>query len=179
MLPRHYGIGLLPSYSVSLPSARFFRQEECPSTSSIIRRGVVTDWFEESLSARLIPAQRPTGFPSPGAGQPQLEINLHSILVPRPVSSFLFRVVSSAMEPSFQAGTVVVVDRAIYLQPGWVIICAVEGRFLIRRYLTESNGQRWLVASNLSFAPILLSEEIEHLFCGVVTWSLTPHYRVP
>ena len=60
--------------------------------------------------------QLPTGFASKPAEGAEIALNLHDYLSPRPLSTFYFQTVGEE-HPHIPAGSILVVDRALGLDP--------------------------------------------------------------
>ncbi len=121
---------------------------------------------------------RTTGFPSPAEDATDLPLNLHALVVRRPAATFFLRMSGDAMRGAgIHDGDVVIVDRSLRPVPGSVIVAAVDGTLLVRRYRVAASAAParprvtgYLVAEHPDVAPIRVTEAGEVLVWGVVTF---------
>ena len=97
------------------------------------------------------------GFPSPADDYVEARIDLNVELIPRPLSTFFMRVSGDAMRgDGIVDGDLLVIDRSVDPRPGMVVVAVHAGAFLLRR-LARRGAQLWLVASDGTSPPLLLS----------------------
>lgn len=114
----------------------------------------------------------PAGFPSPAQDHTQRPIELNELLVPRPLSTFLFQVAGDSMVGAgIYDGDKLVVDRSIEPKHGYIVVACVDGDFTCKR-LYKRAGLVKLVSANLAYPPIVFSDGQEMSVWGVVTWNL-------
>lgn len=97
------------------------------------------------------------GFPSPADDYVEARIDLNLELIPRPLSTFFMRVSGDAMRgDGIVDGDLLVIDRSVDPRPGMVVVAVHAGAFLLRR-LARRGGGLWLVASDGTSPPLVLS----------------------
>lgn len=108
-------------------------------------------------------------FPASFAEQ---HIDLNDQLVKNKAATFLMRVHSNAMqEAGIQSGDVIVVDCMLKPQNGNVVIAALQGELIIRRYEC-TGGKVQLVPSSGQLSPITVDPFSGWEVWGVVTFVI-------
>lgn len=114
----------------------------------------------------------PAGFPSPADDFTVRSHDLNAILVPRPLTTFLWRVGGKSMEEAgIYDGDVLVVDRSLRAEHGDVVVAQVDNEFTVK-YLHKRHGRFRLVPANPTFPDIVPRDGQELLIVGVVTASI-------
>tara|TARA_B100000242_G_scaffold31635_1_gene18953 strand:+ start:3453 stop:3968 length:516 start_codon:yes stop_codon:yes gene_type:complete len=117
------------------------------------------------LYGNLVPA----GFPSPADDYLEGALDLNAHLVREPSATFFVRAQGESMIGSgIHDGDLLVVDRSMQASDGKVVIVSVNGELTVKR-LSRRKGKSWLLPDNPDYPPILMNEEDEHHFWGVVT----------
>lgn len=119
-------------------------------------------------------ASRPfTGFSNPGEDFVEQGLDLNALLIHNYPATFLFQAESPAMNGAgIWQGDYVLVDRSRPVQGEDVVILALEGDFLIRRW-TKQEGKVILMAEHPDYPPVeITSETAEARLFGVVTYVL-------
>lgn len=100
-------------------------------------------------------------------------IDLNDQLVKNKAHTFLMRVHSNAMkEAGIHTGDVVLVDRMMKPQNGSVVIAAIQGDLVIRRYEKNNNGLILLVPASNQLSSIHVNETSAVEIWGVVTYVI-------
>lgn len=124
--------------------------------------------FEESVAA---------GFPSPAAGEIHHILDLNSLCIRHPLSTYYVRARGDSMTGAgIGDGDVLVVDRSIRAASGDVIIASLNGEFTVKRLEIRGKEVR-LVPENPAYSPIDITPELQAEFFGVVTWVVKPLKR--
>ena len=127
-------------------------------------------YFEEGVAA---------GFPSPVQGELNSVLDLNSLCVRRPATTYYVRARGESMiGAGIDDGDILVVDRSLRPQNGDIIIAAIDGEFTVKRLRIRDKLME-LVPENPDFSPRRLSKEEQSEFFGVVTWivkSARRHY---
>ena len=119
----------------------------------------------------------PAGFPSPADDFSVEAIDLNAVLVPRPVSTFLWRVGGTSMQDAgISDGDVLVVDRSLRPQHGDVVVAQLDSQFTVK-YLHRRAGRIKLVPANPTFPEICPKDGQELLIVGVVTSAIKQFRR--
>ncbi len=116
--------------------------------------------FEERVAA---------GFPSPAAGDISQSLNLMELCVKHPQATFFLRARGESMiGAGIEDGDILVVDRALQVRQGDIVIASVHGEFTVKRFVKE--GDRvLLMPENPAFSPIEITPDLGAEFFGVVS----------
>jgi len=114
-----------------------------------------------------------TGFASPAQGYEEASIDLNTVLIKHPASTFLFRLASSDMEKlGLPNGALLVVDRSITPVKNHFAVLRHEGQFLCR-LLEDHNGKKIFTNGSIEITPIPDETEV----IGVVTACIQTFYN--
>lgn len=117
------------------------------------------------------------GFPSPAQDYISEYIDLNRELVKHPAATFYGRVAGESMiEEGIEPGDLLVIDRSIEPADGDLCVCCLDGEFTLKR-IRLIPGAVWLVPSNESFDPILVTPEHQFEVWGVVTHTIKNNRR--
>jgi len=117
------------------------------------------------------------GFPSPASGNISESIDLNRELVRNPASTFYGRVSGDSMiEEGIEEGDIVIIDRSIEPQEGDLAVCCINEEFTLKRLHLEKN-KIWLIPSNETFDPILVTPDDRFIVWGVVTYTIKHNRR--
>ncbi len=90
----------------------------------------------EANAKRCCPRCPPSGFPSPAEDVAESSLDLQALVVRRPAATFFLRMRGEAMaRAGVFAGDILVVDRSLRPTARRLIVLAVAGELLVRRYL--------------------------------------------
>jgi DNA polymerase V len=79
---------------------------------------------------------------------------------------FLFRIGGHSMiEAGIMDGDIIIVDRALEVQDGHIVVASVMGEYTCK-YYRKVHGQVLLVPANPEFKPLLVTEEMEFTIFG-------------
>lgn len=113
-----------------------------------------------------------TGFGAAADDYAERGIDLNEQLIANKPATFFFRMNSDSMESvGIFAGDMLIVDRSIKATSGKIIVAAVDGELLVRRYVQSFNTAT-LRAENKKFKDIELNEFTQFQSWGVVTYSI-------
>ena len=127
------------------------------------------DQHQEPLLLPLALEAVAAGFPSPADDYVEAAIDLNTVLIPRPSSTFLMRVDGEAMRgEGIHHGDLLVVDRSVAPRPGSTVVAVHEGRFVLRRL--EGRPCRWRLEASDPHTPAiaLCGADPDLLIWGVV-----------
>jgi DNA polymerase V len=120
-------------------------------------------------------AASPKGFAAVARDSADAPLDLHRLMVPRPAATFFMRMRGDSMRPRLRKGDLLVVDRSLDPGPGRLVVAAVEGEHLVRRWERDPSGDgAILLAEDPKHAPIRTAEVSDFTLFGVVTWVVTP-----
>lgn len=77
------------------------------------------------------------GFPSPAADFTEKRISLDSRLISRPTATYFMRAGASHHREGIIQGALLVIDSSLKPCDGSLLICGVDGEFLVKRYRTH------------------------------------------
>jgi DNA polymerase V len=113
-------------------------------------------------------------FALPTRGYEQ-RLDWQRLLIQHQAATYPFEMTGEDMAPLVRPGAIVLVDRALPVLVGRLLVIEYEREFLLRR-LRVVGGQQVLVAENPAVAPIA-REEVT--FWGMVLWVLHNHWQYP
>lgn len=127
-----------------------------------------------TLALPLFSGKVAAGFPSPADDYVDKTLDLNELLVQKPAATFFVRAQGFSMiNAGIHPNDILIVDRSIEPVPGKIVICALNGELTVKR-LGRDNGQWKLMAENAEYPDIVLYEELELVFWGVVTNVIHP-----
>ena len=109
----------------------------------------------------------PAGYPSAAQDYMEQELDITNYMIgPRRASVFLFRIGGHSMiEAGIMDGDIIIVDRALEVQDGHIVVASVMGEYTCK-YYRKVNGQVLLAPANPEFKPLLVTEEMEFTIFG-------------
>jgi DNA polymerase V len=109
------------------------------------------------------------GFPSPAEDHIDRKLDLNELLIQNPVATFFVRVAGDSMKDAgINHGDILVVDRSLEAANGKIIIAIVNGELTVKKFLRSPSSCR-LVAANVDYPPVEITEESDFNVWGVVT----------
>ena len=114
------------------------------------------------------------GFPSPADDYLDIDLNLHQHLVKHPSSTFFVIAKGNSMHDSgIHNNDLLVVDKSLDARNNDIIIAALNGEFLVKRYLLK-NDTVYLRAENEieSYPTITITEDMDFEVWGIVTHTI-------
>lgn len=120
----------------------------------------------------LYAAQPAAGFPAPADDAVERSLDINELVVRNPAATFFVRVRGDSMEGAgIFADDVLVVDRAIPVRSGAIVVAAVFGELVVKR-LSVKAGVTSLVSENDEYAPMVISDSEDCFVWGVVVGSV-------
>ncbi len=80
------------------------------------------------------------------------------------------------IEEGIFEGDIIVIDRSLEPREGDLTVCCIDGEFTLKRLHLEKD-RVWLIASNESFDPILVTPDDRFIVWGVVTHTIHSNRR--
>ena len=112
------------------------------------------------------------GFPSPAQDYIAESIDLNNEIVKHPAATFYGHVSGDSMiDEGIEDGDLLVIDRSLEPENGDLAVCCVDGEFTLKRIKIEPD-RVWLIPSNETFDPIMVTPENEFTIWGVVTYTI-------
>ena len=113
------------------------------------------------------------GFPAPGDDQVERVLDINDLVVQNPASTFFVRVEGDSMEGAgIFSGDVLVIDRSKDVKDGRIVVAAVNGEMVVKRFSHKQGSQPLLISENEAYAPIVVGEDEDCTVWGVVTGSV-------
>ena len=110
----------------------------------------------------------PAGFPSPATDSLEEPINLNSLLIERPSSTFMMQVSGNSMDrAAILDGDYIVVDKSKNASSGKIVVAVLNGDMTVK-YLQKTSSGFCLKAANPKYAPIHVQEGHDLDIWGVV-----------
>lgn len=128
---------------------------------------------EVALSLPFFGSRIACGFPSPADDYLDAPLDLNEYLIKHEAATYFCRVSGDSMEgQGIHDGDLLVVDRALEAKHGSVVVAAIGGELTCK---TLDLHHRQLIPSNPSFHPIPITDELNMVIEGVVTYSIRKH----
>ena len=109
------------------------------------------------------------GFPSPAEDYVDTRLDLNHLLIRHPSTTFLVTVTGESMkDANIHSGDILVVDRSIPAAHGRIVIAALDGELVVKRFVVE-RGVIVLASENPAYQGIRVPDEEELKIWGVVT----------
>ena len=122
--------------------------------------------------ARLVAPPVRAGFPNPAEDAAATALDLNTLLVKHPVSTFYVRVEGDSMSGAgIVHGDIVTVDRSLTPRTGDIVIGVVDGEFTLKHFKRDGD-KAWLVAAHPDYPPLALHDAIDASIWGVVTFVI-------
>ncbi|MCG6932101.1 MAG: translesion error-prone DNA polymerase V autoproteolytic subunit [Gallionella sp.] len=120
----------------------------------------------------LLRSAVPAGFPSPADDYVEQRLSLDAHLIQHRESTFFMRVSGDSMRGlGIFDGDLLVVDRAVPITHGCVVIAALDGEFTVKQLLHTPDGQL-LRAAHPDYPDMLIKPEQDFSVWGVVSWNI-------
>ena len=126
----------------------------------------------ESVSLPFYHSCVEAGFPSPADDYVELSLDLLKYLVDKPHATFCVRVKGNSMEgATIVDGSLLVVDRSRIVKNNDIVIAVINGEYTVKRFRRDK-GKVWLIPEHAAYEPILVTESMEFIVWGVVTFII-------
>jgi DNA polymerase V len=124
---------------------------------------------EPLIVKRPLFGSRPAaGFPAPGDDMVEKALDLNEFLVENPTTTFFVRADGDSMEGAhIFSGDILVVDKARTPASGDIVVAAVYGELVVKRWVNR-HGRGELVSENPLYQPIIIAEVDDVFIWGVV-----------
>ena len=104
-------------------------------------------------------------------------IDLNREIIRHPAATFYGRVEGDSMiDEGIETGDILVIDRSIEPVDGDLSVCCIDGEFTLKRIKLE-HDRVWLIPSNETFDPILVTPDKRFEIWGVVTYTIKQNRR--
>lgn len=110
------------------------------------------------------------GFPSPADDHEEAPLNLHSLLVRQPASTFFMRAKTKSMTTvGIFEDDILIIDRSLKPLSGHTVVAIIEGDFKIK-CLKKKGETFFLYSADTPNAYLKLTTDVDHLLWGVITY---------
>jgi DNA polymerase V len=114
------------------------------------------------------------GFPSPADDYIECKLDLNTHLIQHPSATFFVKAAGDSMKNAgIDSGDMLIVDRSLEATHGKIVIAAINGELTVKR-LSHQQGKIQLLAENPDYEPILITDDLELVIWGVVTYVIHP-----
>lgn len=112
------------------------------------------------------------GFPSPADDLIDKKLDLNEALIAHPAATFFVRVQGESMKDvGILNEDLLIVDRALSAKTGQVVVAVINGEFTVKKIKKEKE-RLFLLPENKDFSPLEITEEMEFMIWGVVTYAI-------
>lgn len=122
-----------------------------------------------ALSLPMFASRVPAGAPVPADDLREADIDLNTLLVRRPDTTFMVTVKGESMrDAAILDGDMLLVDSSIEPRHGKIVVAVINGELTVKRLEKSAQGIR-LMPENPDFSPIEVPEDASFFIWGVVT----------
>ena len=125
----------------------------------------------------LLNSRAELGFPSPAEDHMGEDLDLTARCIRNPLATYFVEASGNSMRDfGIHSGDILVVDRSINAKHLDLVMVLWDGGYTVKQLNIRGNRVE-LRAGNPDHASIVVPPETELLVWGVITWSITRHYR--
>ena len=114
----------------------------------------------------------PCGFPSPAESHIKKRLSIQDIIKDKPSVFFLEAVGNSMIYCGIRTGTLLVCDKALNPKHNDIVLCTLNGKFMVKRFQHRADGSTFLKSETPSHPLIEIKEGDELLIEAVVTHAI-------
>lgn len=130
------------------------------------------DTKASSESFPLLMMHIAAGFSSPADDYVEQKLDLNEYLIQHPAATFFVRVEGNSMiDAGIKSGDILIVDRALPVNNGAVVVAHIQGEFTVKR-VEQRGNQLYLVPANTKYQPLLVTAEMDIEIWGVVSYVI-------
>lgn len=124
---------------------------------------------DSSVARPLFTVKVSAGYPCPADDSSSEPIDLNEHLISHPRETFFVRVQGESMiNAGIHDGDLLIVDRALKVKDGSIVIALLDGEFTVKRIQMHLDCLL-LMPENPSYPPITVTDEMNFEVWGVVT----------
>lgn len=132
----------------------------------------IIDTNAPRMAVPLLLSRIAAGFPSPADDYIEQKLDLNAYLVKHPAATFFVRVEGDSMiDAGIRSGDILIVDRALAVTNGAVVVAHVHGEFTVKRAEQRGNDL-FLVPANKTYSPLKVTPEMDIEIWGVVVYVI-------
>lgn len=119
------------------------------------------------------------GFPNAAEESVETPLDLNTLLIKHPASTFYMRVDGDSMrDMSIYSGDLIIVDKSLEIRSGDVVVAFIDGEFTLKQFVKHDNGGV-LKPANPNYPNIVIKEDSDFQIWGVVTHTIHAHRKTP
>lgn len=133
--------------------------------------------IEEShgVNIPLVDSSVHAGFPSPAQDYIQDKLDINSIVISHPSTTFCAHVEGDCMiDANIHDGDIAVIDRSLEPHNGSMVVSFIDGEFTLR-YIEITDKGIFLRSANPNYKKIKVEEGNDFMIWGVVTYTIHKH----
>lgn len=112
------------------------------------------------------------GFPNAAETSEATPLDLNTLLINHPASTFYMRVDGDSMQDmGIYTGDLIIVDKSLETQSGDVVVAFIDGEFTLKQFIKQGN-RGVLRPANKNYPDIEVTEDNDFQIWGVVTNSI-------
>lgn len=117
----------------------------------------------------------PCGFPSPAESHIKKRLSIKDLIADKPSTFFLEAVGNSMLNCGIKTGTILVCEKGAPPKNNNIVLCTLNGNFMVKKYKIRRDSSAYLKAENNSHPPIEIQEGDELIIEAIVTHSINKH----
>lgn len=115
------------------------------------------------------------GFPNAAEEAPEIPLDLNTLLVKHPASTFYMRVDGDSMQDmGIYTNDLIVVDKSLEIRSGDVVVAYIDGEFTLKQFIKLGN-RGVLKPANPKYPDIEVTQDNDFMIWGVVTHTIRSH----
>ncbi len=127
----------------------------------------------------MLMKRAPTGFSGPAGDRAEAPLDLRTLLIRRPATTFFVEMADEALVDSgIFVGDILVAERALHPVYGALVVVALDGELLARHYCPDSEAIH-LLPAHPDFSPIRIRHRARCQLLGVVTATIHRLHALP
>lgn len=135
-------------------------------------KSILKGTSNSSLQLPSFSAPVSAGFPSPADDLIDKKLDLNEALIAHPAATFFVRVQGESMKDAgILDDDLLVVDRSLTAKNGQVVVAVINGEFTVKKIKKDKN-RLFLMPENKNFSPLEITEEMDFMIWGVVTYAI-------
>ena len=141
-----------------------------------LKKKPVLEFFKPCLEKKIelpfLEGGISAGFPSPAMDFLESKVDINSLLIKNPKTTFYARVSGNSMiDTGIHNDDYLVVDRSLEAEDNKIAICFIDGEFTVKRIHVEKECL-YLMPENEDYKPIKVTEENQLIIWGMVTYVI-------
>jgi len=115
------------------------------------------------------------GFPNAAENAPEIPLDLNTLLIKHPASTFYMRVDGDSMrDMGIHSGDLIIIDKSLETRSGDVVVAYIDGEFTLKQFIKLDN-RGILKPANPDYPEIEVGEGNDFQIWGTVTHTIHAH----